>query len=174
MHFPHHVVISYVVIIIIISVFSFVCSAGKRMPDLHPRRGERESHLPDTAGRSGWSESQQFRHARNAHAREGDFIKISHRPSHTIYYIIICLVLLPIDWQAQCLPVANRMRRMISKRLPDIREDEVLSVVKVADTTTVLPEPRRSSAAIKTHSQLWTIAAAACWSLLLANHRRHR
>ena len=72
--------------------------------------------------------------------------------------------------QAQCLPVANRLRQMISKKLPDIREDEALSIVKVADTATVLPEPRRSSGGIRlSHQIYWTILAAIWSSFLLTN-----
>lgn len=40
---------------------------------------------------------------------------------------------------------------MVTKRLPEIREDEVLSVVKVADVVSVLPEPRRSSGSAGLH-----------------------
>nr|CAH0102392.1 unnamed protein product [Daphnia galeata] len=73
--------------------------------------------------------------------------------------------------KAQCLPVANRLRQMISKKLPDIREDEALSIVKVADTATVLPEPRRSSGGIRLSNQIsWTILAA-IWSTFLLTNR---
>ncbi|XP_045028405.1 uncharacterized protein LOC116921353 isoform X4 [Daphnia magna] len=74
--------------------------------------------------------------------------------------------------KAQCLPVANRLRHMINKRSPDIREDEALSVVKVADTASVLPEPRRSSAG-RELQQLWTIAAAV-WSSFIVTNRCYR
>ncbi|XP_059351654.1 uncharacterized protein LOC130702135 isoform X4 [Daphnia carinata] len=74
--------------------------------------------------------------------------------------------------KAQCLPVANRLRHMINKRSPDIREDEALSVIKVADTASVLPEPRRSSAD-RQLQQLWTITAA-LWSSFIVTHRYYR
>lgn len=41
------------------------------MPHFNSRPGGREPHSPDSAGRSGRSEGQQFRYSRNAHAREG-------------------------------------------------------------------------------------------------------
>ncbi|XP_046458028.1 uncharacterized protein LOC124204848 isoform X5 [Daphnia pulex] len=72
--------------------------------------------------------------------------------------------------KSQCLPVANRLRHMISKRLPDIREDEALSIIKVADTATVLPEPRRSSSAGR-HQMCWTILAAVWSSSLILTNR---
>ncbi|XP_046647476.1 uncharacterized protein LOC124337507 isoform X3 [Daphnia pulicaria] len=72
--------------------------------------------------------------------------------------------------KSQCLPVANRLRHMISKRLPDIREDEALSIIKVADTATVLPEPRRSASANR-HQMCWTILAAVWSSSLILTNR---
>ncbi|EFX71357.1 hypothetical protein DAPPUDRAFT_308896 [Daphnia pulex] len=72
--------------------------------------------------------------------------------------------------KSQCLPVANRLRHMISKRLPDIREDEALSIIKVADTATVLPEPRRSASAGR-HQMCWTILAAVWSSSLILTNR---
>ena len=63
--------------------------------------------------------------------------------------------------KARCGPAANRLRRMITKRLPEIREDEVLSVVKVADVATVLPEPRRSSSTSSSSSSVHHFEAVA-------------
>lgn len=75
--------------------------------------------------------------------------------------------------KARCGPAANRLRRMISKRMLEIREDEVLSVVKVADVATVLPEPRRSSSTSSSSSVLLSASyrpapAILCAIILLA------
>lgn len=48
--------------------------------------------------------------------------------------------------QTQCLPLANEIRRMINKGVPEVKEDGILSIIKVADVAAIMPEPRRSSA----------------------------
>lgn len=56
----------------VLLIFFFML-ARDGMSHFDPRAGRREPDSPDTAGRSGRSEGQQFRHTRNAHAREGIF-----------------------------------------------------------------------------------------------------
>lgn len=49
--------------------------------------------------------------------------------------------------QSQCLATATRLQRMVNARVPEIKEDGVLSIVKAADATAVLPEPQKASMA---------------------------
>ena len=47
--------------------------------------------------------------------------------------------------QKHCWRAADELRNMINLRSIEVKEDELLSVVKVADVVTNLPEPRRSN-----------------------------
>jgi len=57
---------------------------------------------------------------------------------------------------------------MVNARVPEIKEDEVLSIVKVADVTTVLPEPQKASMATQSIASIVLI-----FTLLIGGHVLH-
>jgi len=79
-----------------------------------------------------------------------------------------------LNEKEQCLTTATRLRRMVNARVPEIKEDEVLSIVKVADVTTVLPEPQKASTATPsiTCDPLSTAILLIC-TLLMSRHVLH-
>ena len=70
--------------------------------------------------------------------------------------------------QAQCLTTATRLRLMVNARSPEIKEDEILSIVKVADATSVLPEPQKASMGARPIASIVLI-----FSLLIGGHVLH-
>jgi len=73
-----------------------------------------------------------------------------------------------LNEKAQCLTTATRLRLMVNARSPEIKEDEILSIVKVADATSVLPEPQKASMGARPIASIVLI-----FTLLIGGHVLH-